>query len=161
MGVDKSYGSGKSRSAANSRARQRAAAGNFTKGAKPTTRLLKKIAAENPVTGFIGGGVSVNKLRDVAWGLRKIGDPRWKAVQARADAKFSGTLPATTSSGQYVPYGQAAREGLRNESSSVFPRLNPFSGNTQTALINEIKQSLRSIQKKDMARGTRFIRKAK
>lgn len=106
-------------------------------------------------------GVSTNKLRDVAWNLLKAGDPRWKAVRARADAKFSGTLPATTPGGQYVPYGQAAREALRNESSSVFPRLNPFSGNTQTALINEIKQNLRSIQKNDMSRNTRFIKKPK
>jgi hypothetical protein len=61
MGVDKEYGSGKPRSAANSRARQRVAAGNFTKGPKPTTRALKKIAAQNPVTGFIGGGVLASR----------------------------------------------------------------------------------------------------
>lgn len=61
MGVDKGYGSGKPRSAANSRARQRSAAGSFTKGPKQLTRTMRKIAAENPVTGFIGGGVLASK----------------------------------------------------------------------------------------------------
>jgi hypothetical protein len=61
MGVDKGYGSGKPRSAANSRARQRSAAGSFTKGPKQLTRTMRKIAAENPVTGFIGGGVLASR----------------------------------------------------------------------------------------------------
>ena len=61
MGVDKSYGSGKPRSAANSRARQRVASGSFTKGPTKTNRALKKVAAQNPVTGFIGGGVLASK----------------------------------------------------------------------------------------------------
>lgn len=107
-------------------------------------------------------GVGHNKLYKVAQGLAAAGKKaQAAAVRARADAKFSGGLPPTTSSGMYSSYGQEAREALRNQSSSVFPRLNPFSGNTKTALINEIKQGIRSIQKKDMARGTRFINKPK
>jgi hypothetical protein len=61
MGVDKGYGSGKPRSAANSRARQRAASGNFTKGPTQANRIIKKMVAKHPVTGFIGGGVLASK----------------------------------------------------------------------------------------------------
>lgn len=58
MAVDRGYGSGKPRSAANSRARQRVAKGQMTKGSKKgTSATLRKIANENPVTGFIGGGI--------------------------------------------------------------------------------------------------------
>ena len=159
MAVDRGYGSGKPRSAANSAARRRVAAGQMTKSKKGNA-ALKKIAAQNPVTGFISGGVSVTKLYKVAQGLTALGKTaQAAAVRSRAVAKVSGGLPPTTSSGMYSSYGQEAREALRNQSSSVFPRLNPFSGNTKTALINEIKQSVRSIQKKDMTRGTRFINK--
>ena len=43
MGVDKSYGSGRSRSAAESNARARVAAGRFTKGPKrPIDNLVSK-----------------------------------------------------------------------------------------------------------------------
>ena len=109
---------------------------------------------------YLEGGVGYDKLFKVAQGLAAAGKKaQAAAVRSRADAKFSGGLPPTTSSGMYSSYGQEAREALRNQSSSVFPRLNPFSGNTKTALINEIKQSVRSIQKKDMTRGTRFINK--
>lgn len=73
MAVDRGYGSGKPRSAANSRARQRAAAGQMTKGKKGTSATLRKIAKKNPVTGFIGGGVSLGTLSKVGAGLSKAG----------------------------------------------------------------------------------------
>ena len=47
MGVDKSYGSGKPRSAANSRSRQRVAATRFTKGRKnPIDNLVLGVPSE-------------------------------------------------------------------------------------------------------------------
>ena len=47
MGVDKSYGSGKPRSAANSRSRQRVAATRFTKGRKnPIDNLVLGVPNE-------------------------------------------------------------------------------------------------------------------
>ena len=47
MGVDKSYGSGKPRSAANSRSRQRVAANRFTKGKKnPIDNLVLGVPNE-------------------------------------------------------------------------------------------------------------------
>lgn len=69
MAVDRGYGSGKPRSAANSRARQRVAAGQMTKGKKGTSATLRKIAAENPVTGFIGGGILPGKILKAASSL--------------------------------------------------------------------------------------------
>jgi len=152
--------------------REEAAKKSMGKEAKTVRRQQRR--AVNEAVAFVTSGpketrgkyqelgVGHNKLYKVAQGLAAAGKKaQAAAVQARADAKFSGGLPPTTSSGAYSSYGQEAREALRNQSSSVFPRLNPFSGNTKTALINEVKQSLRSIQKKDMARDTRFIKKVK
>jgi hypothetical protein len=136
MGVDKSYGSGKSRSAANSRARQRAAVGNFTKGAKPTTRLLKKVAAENPVTGFISGGVSAVKLGKVASNLFNAGKVQDSmAVAMRAFTKTggraigkgmaTGKVPSFKALGREVPASknlQLMKEVRGITSRRVFPK---------------------------------------
>jgi hypothetical protein len=90
MAVDKSYGSGKSRSAANSAARRRVAAGNFTKGKKGNA-TLRKIAKDNPVTGFVGGGVALGTLSKVAAGLSKAGRVSQSlSVADRAYAKATG-----------------------------------------------------------------------
>ncbi len=82
MAVDRGYGSGNPRSAANSRARQRVAKGQMTKGPKGTTKLLKKIAADNPVTGFIGGGVSGFKV--IAGALSKVASNAAKSGNVKA-----------------------------------------------------------------------------
>ena len=77
MAVDKSYGSGKSRSAANSSARRRVAADQMTKGKKSPAEKIKagraKMAASplgqlaDTVLGF---ALPVGKLKGVASGLR-------------------------------------------------------------------------------------------
>ena len=97
MGVDKSYGSGKPRSAANSRARQRVASGSLTKGPTKTNRALKKIAAQNPVTGFIGGGVLASKgfvqaaAKVVGAAQRRVGIQEIKQTMA-ARRGYSSTI---------------------------------------------------------------------
>lgn len=137
MAVDKSYGSGKSRSAANSRSRQRVAAGNFTKGAKPLARGLKKIAAENPVTGFVNAGVSVIKLGKVAGGLFNAGKfAASEAVGSRVYAKRIGALRAANLSGRsgktpasnLSPRLLASAQRGRRQSESLFPRATKTTG---------------------------------
>ena len=96
MAVDRGYGSGKPRSAANSRARQRVAKGQMTKGKKGNA-ALKKIAAENPVTGFIGGGVAVSKILNAANSLSRAGagfSPTALALRSRIAAKEIGRSAA-------------------------------------------------------------------
>lgn len=96
MAVDRGYGSGKPRSAANSRARQRVAKGQMTKGKKGNA-ALKKIAAENPVTGFIGGGVAISKVLGAANSMRAAGQglfPATRALASRAAAKQIGQSAA-------------------------------------------------------------------
>lgn len=114
MAVDKSYGSGKSRSAANSRARQRAAAGQMTKGKKTTGRVLSRIAAENPITGFIGGGILPAKLMKAASALTAAGQvSKAEAVRARLAARVEGKTLS----------GNVNDVAMRNQSTSVFPRI--------------------------------------
>ena len=72
------------------------------------------------------------------------------ALEARIGAKFSGQLPATTSSGRYSPFGQDSRERLRQESLSLFPRLTPGTGNSMNAAIQEVAQYLRKMQIDDI-----------
>ena len=83
------------------------------------------------------------------------------ALEARIGAKFSGQLPATTSSGMYSPFGQDSRERLRQESLSLFPRLTPGTGNVMNASIQEVAQYLRKMQIDDIGRGTKFIKRPK
>jgi hypothetical protein len=83
------------------------------------------------------------------------------ALDARIGAKFSGQLPATTSSGMYSPFGQDSRERLRQESLSLFPRLTPGTGNSMNASIQEVAQYLRKMQIDDIGRGTKFIKRPK
>ena len=107
-------------------------------------------------------GVSSNKLFKVADALAAAGkEVASKAVRSRANAKWSGTFPEVTSGGSYVGVNQAAREAARRESTSIFPRLTPGSGNVRSALIGEIKQNLRQSQIKNMQKNTQFIKKAK
>jgi hypothetical protein len=107
-------------------------------------------------------GVSSQKLFKVADALAAAGKAvAAKAVRSRANAKWAGTFPEVTSGGSYLGVNQAAREAARSASTSVFPRLNPGSGNVRSALIGEIKQNLRQSQIKNMQKNTRFINKPK
>jgi len=94
MAVDKGYGSGKPLSAAQSRGRRRVAAGQLSKGGKKVqlNKTLKRIAADNPATGFISGGVSGFKI--IAGAMAKAAG---KAAQAGNAAAFK---EATTLSNQ-------------------------------------------------------------
>lgn len=127
MAVDRGYGSGKPRSAANSRARQRVAKGQFTKGKKGTSATLRKIAAENPVTGFIGGGILPAKLIKAASALYKSGQvSKAAAVEARLAARIEGRTLS----------GNVNDVAMRNQSTSVFPRIGS-TANKQPTLRQE------------------------
>lgn len=142
MAVDKSYGSGKSRSAANSRSRQRVAAGNFTKGGKKlqTKKMLTRIAKKNPVTGFIGGGVTVGTLSKVAAGLSKVGRVTQSlSVADRAYAKATGQeLGRSIAISRKEPIGaynrSESRQGIENLkefrglSRDIFPKATTTKG---------------------------------
>ena len=110
MGVDKSYGSGKPRSAANSRARARVAAGRMTKGKKrPVDNLVSRAGK---AVGFAGGvadfilngpketrgkyaelGVSTGVMARAATALLKAGSKTAsRGVLERASAKVQGNI---------------------------------------------------------------------
>ena len=145
MAVDKGYGSGKSRSAANSRARQRAAAGQMTKGRKGRTATIKaqraKLAA-SPIgqlaDTLLGFALPVGKVKAAAMGLQAAGKTAAaSAMRARVLAKESGrNLPKTIAlaekmwtrtPGSSAPTPQTVGKTLlgklpREASESVFPR---------------------------------------
>lgn len=96
MAVDRGYGSGKPLSATQSRNRRRVAKGQMTKGKKGNA-ALKKIAAENPITGFIGGGVAISKVLGAANSMRAAGQglfPATRALASRAAANSIGKVAA-------------------------------------------------------------------
>ncbi len=117
MGVDKGYGSGKPRSAANSRARQRVASGNMTKGPTKTARMLKKIAAQNPVTGFTGGGVLASK--GFVQAAAKLGEAVVKRTQINTVRNaLSGkaqNMPSVDVATGNSPFLNSAIQGARRE----------------------------------------------
>jgi hypothetical protein len=128
MGVDKGYGSGKPRSAANSRARQRVASGSFTKGPTKTNRALKKIAAQNPVTGFIGGGVLASK--GFVSAFNKASSQVGKAFHRDLGAGFSkksigalsDKMSSRPSSSAIGPVSDAIRDAVGNRTYEVWRR---------------------------------------
>jgi hypothetical protein len=133
MARDRGYGSGKPLSANQSRSRQRAAAGNLTKGGKKVQarKTLNKIAKQNPVTGFVSGGVSVAKLGRVADSLFNAG--RFTAAEAVASRLHAKRIGAFRSKNLSVRSGKTPVENLsprlldsgkrgRLQSESVFPR---------------------------------------
>ena len=122
MAVDRGYGSGKPRSAANSSMRRRVAAGQTPKSKKGNA-ALKKIAAENPVTGFIGGGILPAKLIKAASSLVATGQvAKAAAVKARLAARIEGRTLS----------GNVNDVRMRNQSTSVFPRIGGTAKQTQT-----------------------------
>jgi hypothetical protein len=85
MAVDKGYGSGKSRSAANSAARRRAAAGQLSKSKKGIASQFKSMQAKQAASPLgqaadflLGFALPVGKVKAAAAGLRAAG----KAAQA-------------------------------------------------------------------------------
>lgn len=132
MAVDRGYGSGKPRSAANSRARQRVAKGQMTKGKKGNA-ALKRIAAENPVTGFIGGGILPAKLLKAASSLRAAGQASKAAsVESRYLARTGGAkmdraeVDWIQNMGEWGSLMKAGRR-TRLMSEKVFPKVTNYS----------------------------------
>ena len=151
MAVDKSYGSGKSRSAANSSARRRVATNRLTKGEKKPGDVLsakaKKSDFNTDVAGFnIGGqkyletGVSTNKLAKVFEGMVKAGDKYSLAqklsVRSRLAAKIVGKKVSSSMNfydrtfdngrlpvNSRVESRMAGAADRRIQSESVFPRV--------------------------------------
>jgi hypothetical protein len=127
MGVDKSYGSGKSRTAANSSARRRVAAGKLTKSKPKTGVTLNKVAkaAGNVVDFAFNGpkanqgkylevGVSPLKLASAAKALLNAGKFRMaEAVESRLAARIEGRTLS----------GNVNDVRMRNQSTPVFPRI--------------------------------------
>ena len=114
MAVDRGYGSGKPLTAAQSRGRRRVAAGQLSKSKKGNA-ALKKIAAENPVTGFIGGGILPAKLLKAASSLMASGQfGKAEAVRSRLAARIEGRTLS----------GNVNDVRMREQSTSVFPRIN-------------------------------------
>lgn len=142
MAIDKGYGSGKPRSAANSRARQRVAAKRYSKGKKnPEFNLVSKAGevADFIVSGpketrgkYAELGVSGAKLASVAKALFKAGNnSQAVAVADRALVKNMGReLGQSKYFARQRPIGNWTKAGdtienlrtVRGGTRSVFPR---------------------------------------
>jgi hypothetical protein len=131
MAVDKGYGSGKSRSAANSAARRRASEGKMTKGKKGIASKIKaaNTARANSPLGQIadtvlGFALPTGKVKAAATGLRAAGkielaDVLGSRLAAKNIGKLRGKDIAQGLPGGLPKIGNYAR-GM---SESVFPRL--------------------------------------
>jgi len=140
MAVDRGYGSGKSRSAANSSARRRAAEGKMTKGKKGgiTSAQLKAMQSKRAASPLgqladtvLGFALPVGKVKAAAAGLRAAGKaaqagPLANRLVARSLGKDAGRLiaqnrGATNSFIRENVIGNAKK--VRNISAeSTFPR---------------------------------------
>lgn len=143
MAVDKGYGSGKSRSAANSAARRRAAEGKMTKGKKGIASKIKaaNTARANSPLGKIadtvlGFALPVGKVKAAAMGLRvagKVGQAA--ALEGRVAAKTAGNKISSNinfwernfNNGRFpvnsdIPGKIRGAQTKRSVSESVFPR---------------------------------------
>ena len=172
MGVDKSYGSGKSVTANASRTRARVAAGRMTKGKKrPVDNLVSKVGglADFIVNGpkeiqgkYSEVGVSPLKLASVAKALFSAGKTE-KALQVgmRSFAKTGGQAVARSKAGdstqmikvlgKKVPFeGQIPTlKSIRSQTTkSVFPRA-PKAAKSGTQALNERKSKLASKRQSD------------
>ena len=167
MARDKGYGSGKPLTANASRTRARVAAGRLTKGKKGgVTNTLKKIAAENPVTGFISGGVSVAKLGKVANSLFDANKfSAAEAVGSRLHAKRLGAFRAGNLSGRsgktqvanLSPRILDSAQRGRKQSESLFPRAgsvnNVASSRLQRVADTITKRHYDDVAKKGLGHG--------
>lgn len=144
MAVDKGYGSGKSRSAANSSARRRVAAGKLTKSKPKTGVTLDKVAkaAGNVVDFAFNGpkenqgkylevGVSPFKILQAARALVAAGKLNTASMlEARVSAKLIGQGKRGSGTMLDIMTGKEARRF----SKSVFPKL-PIRGGDSPRLI--------------------------
>ena len=150
MAVDKSYGSGKSRSAANSSARRRVAAGQLTKSKKSPAEKIKagraKMAASplgqlaDTVLGF---ALPVGKVKAAAAGLRAAGKiAQATALEARVAAKNAGQV-----NGGFGNATMGAVQGMprRAASESLYPKL-PSRGGDAPGLLRG-QRDLRTFDK--------------
>jgi len=123
MAVDKSYGSGKSRSAANSSARRRVAAGQMTKSKKGPAEKIKAGRARMAASPLgqladtvLGFALPVGKVKAAAAGLRAAGQAgKASALASRVAAKEVGQ-------GAGRGYSSLLTGKLREASESVYPR---------------------------------------
>jgi len=127
MAVDKSYGSGKSRSAANSRSRRRVAAGQMTKGKPKSALSMSRVArgAGNVADFIVNGpkenqgkylevGISPLKLAAAIKALISSGKvSKAMAVDSRLAARLEGKFQT----------GNINDVRMREQSTSVFPRI--------------------------------------
>ena len=161
MAVDKSYGSGKSRSAANSSARRRVAADQMTKSKKSPAEKIKagraKMAASplgqlaDTVLGF---ALPVGKVKAAAMGLRTAGQAgnRLKFLAAEA---LEGRLAAKTVGkkiGSTFSYWDNAPRNLANvkrmTSEPIFPKLNKYDYESVSNVKREIADGAKYLNKK-------------
>lgn len=139
MAVDRGYGSGKPRSAANSRARQRVAKGQFTKGKKGIGATIKAQRAKQAASPLgqladtvLGFALPVGKVKAAAMGLRAAGKvSKAAALEARVLAKQGGKMaPAEVEDLMYTaewgPMMKASRR-VRLMSENVFPKVTNYS----------------------------------
>lgn len=139
MGRDSGYGSGKPRSAANSASRRTQAAsaslrrqgGASTASARKSAALrsgIARIAAQNPVTGFIGGGVLASK--GFVSAFNKASSQVGKAFHRDLGAGFSkksigalsDKMSSRPSSSAIGPVSDAIRDAVGNRTYEVWRR---------------------------------------
>lgn len=136
MAVDRGYGSGKPRSAANSSMRRRVAAGQTPKSKKGIGAQIKAANAKRAASPLgqladtvLGFALPVGKVKAAAMGLRSAGKAaQATALEARLGAKEAGKFFGGTgkkSQGLGLPMDRAVDVGgrARDFSESVFPRL--------------------------------------
>jgi len=161
MAENKGYGSGKPRSAVNSRSRQRVAANRFTKGKKnPIDNLVSKAGdvADFIVSGpketrgkYAELGVSSNKLASVAKALFSAGKVEaGSIVRARVNAKNIGKANPFRESVSYGRQDSLLRQAKvkRMYSTELFPKTTR-AVKTGTQALNERKSKLASKRQSD------------
>jgi hypothetical protein len=145
MAVDRGYGSGKSRSAANSAARRdKAASANLRKknikkvASKPFQKQALASVGKQAAAGFnIGGrqyletGVSANKLASVLKGVMGAGDKYSMAQKLALRSRLSAKLE-----GQRMT-GNVNDVRMREQSTSIFPRIGSIKTRTAPNRILE------------------------
>ena len=143
MGVDKSYGSGKPRSATQSRGRRRVAANQLSKrkltNSEQFARSRKKLAA-SPLGQFadtlLGFALPVGKVKAAAMGLRAAGQAgKAAALESRVLAKQAGRELGPDAARDLGPsFLRPVGPALRKTSESLYPRLPSRGGDAQSLL---------------------------
>jgi hypothetical protein len=132
MGVDKYYGSGKPRSAANSSMRRRVAAGQTPKSVKSIGAKIKVANAKRAASPLgqladtvFGFALPIGKVKAASMGLRAAGEiGKAAAFEARIAAKTAGKKIGSTFS-YWDDAPRTYANARRMTSESVFPRKTP------------------------------------